>query len=805
MSQKFQNDLQNLELPYTMEIGTSSKTLLITFAGISGAVGLYPFEFFKITKGFDIDKIFIRDLEQSWYHKGMKGISNSIEDSAKYIKSVIKENNYKKVVCLGNSMGGYAAIVIGHLIKADIVLSFSPQTFLDEKNRKKYKDNRWQEQIATLPKNIDEKYLDLSKLQLEANNKTKLNIYYSLSERIDVEHVNKIKKFKNVNLFSYEDGGHQLVQQLRKSGDLYTILRNSLTDFSLDRVVSIFEDLNNNYALEDSLKRHDVKKDVFFKYKNRYENSTNLKASILESFFKSIDTYIKENTAYTVVNKSIKNRKAHSIALCKEWFNEDRVSVEMFGTYIDILHPNYLLRVKVGTNNLHVGLVKYTKDNNLYNIVKMSDEEAQSIASLYSKNLPQNQKLLPRKWGNSWCSIDCGAIDDLTLKSTFSLLNDFAKSDFYKDVFTVLLQNLKKEIMIDNFVSKYIFTPGPVKMADETLTIGAMQTPYFRNKQFSQILLECEENLLKIVNAPKKSRVLFLTASGTAGMEASVQNLLDKNDKTIVINGGTFGQRFVEICTLHDINHIDFKVKNENLSNTKNLQIHKNATSLLINAHETSIGLLYDLKSVGDFCKKNSILNIVDAISMFVTDKLDMCYHNIDALIVSSHKGLALPPGLSMVILSPKAIKKVNPKHQLYFDFNSYLNDGQRGQTPFTPAVTIILQLQARLQQIMYNGIDSEIEKSKNISTYFRESIKTLPLEAFSDFMPNALTTLTPTDGKSASTIVKDLEEKYNVVVAPNGGELKDKIFRVSHMGAMTKEYTDILIDALFNYYGRKR
>ena len=141
MSQKFQNDLQNLELPYTMELGGESKTLLITFAGISGAVGLYPFEFFKITKGFDIDKIFIRDLEQSWYHKGMRDISGSIEESAKYLKSIIKENNYKKVVCLGNSMGGYAAIVVGYLIKADTVLSFSPQTFLDTKNRQKYKDN----------------------------------------------------------------------------------------------------------------------------------------------------------------------------------------------------------------------------------------------------------------------------------------------------------------------------------------------------------------------------------------------------------------------------------------------------------------------------------------------------------------------------------------------------------------------------------------------------------------------------------------------------------------------------------------
>lgn len=351
---------------------------------------------------------------------------------------------------------------------------------------------------------------------------------------------------------------------------------------------------------------------------------------------------------------------------------------------------------------------------------------------------------------------------------------------------------------------KYIFTPGPVKMYKETLELGAMQTPYFRNEEFSQVVLDCETNLLKIANAPKNSRVLFLTASGTAGMEATVQNLLSLKDTALIINGGGFGQRFVDICNIHGITNINCKVKDTNLSDTSLLNDSKDASSLIVNAHETSIGVLYNLESLGNFAKENNMLFIVDAISMFITDALDMSRDNIDALIISSHKGLALPPALSMIILSPKAIAKINPKHQLYFDFNSYLKDGLRGQTPFTPAVSVILQLQKRLEQIIKNTPQKEIQKAKEIAHYFREAIKPLPLKPYTRFMPNALTTLTPTDNKSALEIVKALEEKYNVVVAPNGGELKDTIFRVSHMGDMTKEYTDILIDALFDYYGSK-
>lgn len=353
--------------------------------------------------------------------------------------------------------------------------------------------------------------------------------------------------------------------------------------------------------------------------------------------------------------------------------------------------------------------------------------------------------------------------------------------------------------------NKYIFTPGPVRMYEETLELGAIQTPYFRNNEFSEIVLECEKNLLSIANAPKGSRVVFLTASGTAGMEASVQNLLNKEDTVLVINGGGFGQRFVDICNIHKIKNIDCKVMNTDLSDSDSLKQFKDATALLINAHETSIGNLYNIASVGKFAKENNMLHIVDAISMFITDELDMQKSNIDVLIVSSHKGLALPPGLSMVILSPKAIKKINPEHQLYFDFNSYLSDGERGQTPFTPAVTIMLQLHQRLEMIIQEGLKIHQEKAKNIAEYFRESIKELPLKSYSEFMPSAMTTLTPTDEKKANEIVKDLDEKYDCIVTPNGGELKEKIFRVSHMGNMTKEYIDILIDAMYDYYSIKR
>jgi len=224
-----------------------------------------------------------------------------------------------------------------------------------------------------------------------------------------------------------------------------------------------------------------------------------------------------------------------------------------------------------------------------------------------------------------------------------------------------------------------------------------------------------------------------------------------------------------------------------------------------VNAHETTKGVLYDLDALGAFCRKNGLLNIVDAISLFVTDAIDMTAQHIDALIISSHKGLALPPGMSMVILSPQALAKVGQPKAFYFDFRAYLADGLRGQTPFTPTVTILLQLHARLKQIEHDGLPHEIDKARRIADYFRAHVDAWPLAFYSRFMPNAMTALSPTDGTSALDVVNALAERQHITVAPNGGALKDKVFRVSHMGDMSEEYVDVLINALDHYYGVTR
>lgn len=347
------------------------------------------------------------------------------------------------------------------------------------------------------------------------------------------------------------------------------------------------------------------------------------------------------------------------------------------------------------------------------------------------------------------------------------------------------------------------FTVGPVAMDHEILSLGAEQIPYFRTAEFSTVMLGNEQMLLTIANAPKKSRAVFLTGSGTSGMEATVLNLFDKHDKVLVVNGGSFGARFAELCRIYSIPYEEIKLEFGKALTTEHLAPYEKQgfSGLLVNIHETSSGVLYDGELLSDFCRRNNLKFVVDAISSFLADPLDMAALGADAVIVGSQKAIALPPGVAAVVLSPRAIEIIDKREDipsLYLNLKIALKDGERGQTPFTPAVGIFLQMHKRLSCLLKTGIEHEINKTKEFAERFREGIKAFPFKVASDSCSNALTSLEvlSTCRSSAYEIFEKLKDEYQIFVCPNGGAFRDKIFRVGHIGAVSSEDYDALFDA---------
>lgn len=346
------------------------------------------------------------------------------------------------------------------------------------------------------------------------------------------------------------------------------------------------------------------------------------------------------------------------------------------------------------------------------------------------------------------------------------------------------------------------FSLGPVEMYQHTLDVAKMQIPYFRTPEFSEVMLESEKMLKKTMNAPEDSKVIFLTASGTAAMEATVFNCFDNNDKLLIINGGIFGKRFVDICEAYKLNYESIELKFGEILTEECLSEYENKgfTALLVNIHETSTGQLYSKKMLSDFCKRNDMYFIVDAISSFMADEYDVEKYGIDATILSSQKGLALGPGMSFVVLSDRIYKnkveKINPV-SLYFNFKDYVVNLLRGQTPYTPAVRVALELNDMLKHILDEGMDNRIRKVKNIVDDFRNKLINVEGVYLPNYPLSNASTPILFSNLNGDTVYNIMKNKYGVVLTPCGGELKGKMIRMAHIGNHTIEENDIVIDVL--------
>ena len=344
------------------------------------------------------------------------------------------------------------------------------------------------------------------------------------------------------------------------------------------------------------------------------------------------------------------------------------------------------------------------------------------------------------------------------------------------------------------------FTVGPVMSSEQVLSIGAEQVPYFRTPEFSTIMLENEKYMLEYSKAPEGSKAVFMTCSSTGSMEAVIMNCFTKKDKLLVINGGSFGHRFVELCEIHGIQYVALELEKGRKLTKEKLYEYDNQgfTGLLVNVDETSTGVLYDTMMIGEFCKNNKMFFVCDCVSSFLADPFDMAECGADVMITGSQKVLACPPGVSIIVLAPKGLDRVKASmtKTMYFDLKDALKNQERGQTPFTPAVGILLQINERLREIdRLGGADVEIERVAAQARDFREKIKGLPFELVSESPANGVTSVHPENADAYNIFLK-LKDEYGIWICPNGGDMKNTIFRVGHIGALTHNDNTTLVNA---------
>lgn len=212
--------------PIEIEFAANRENLYVFYGGISAGIGMNVLEFYKVSRIIDENKIFVRDFSQCWYHEGLPGISNDIDSTVAHIDHLIKQINPKRTFFVGNSMGGYAAILFGSLLGNIDVIAFAPQTFICPILRLKHGDSRWQEQVnETYSKSIlKRREFDLRPLLLCSNQSLKVSIFVSTEDRLDYIHAARVKDIAGVRVYEYESGGHGVVKMLRDNDKLAAIM-----------------------------------------------------------------------------------------------------------------------------------------------------------------------------------------------------------------------------------------------------------------------------------------------------------------------------------------------------------------------------------------------------------------------------------------------------------------------------------------------------------------------------------------------------------------------------------------------------
>ncbi len=211
-----------------MEVNLSprGRKLYIFFGGIAAGISMPPFEFYQAAKILDEHKIFIRDFTQSWYQNGLPGMGWHVYATARRLRKNIEAIDPEDVYFVGNSMGGYAAILFCALTGRGRAIAFAPQSFISPRLRKKHGDERWKEQIHATYRTswFKPRIWDLRPLLLRRNDARKIEIFVSRADPLDHLHASHIQDIRGVQIHEFDEGGHGIVRMLRDQGRLPAIM-----------------------------------------------------------------------------------------------------------------------------------------------------------------------------------------------------------------------------------------------------------------------------------------------------------------------------------------------------------------------------------------------------------------------------------------------------------------------------------------------------------------------------------------------------------------------------------------------------
>ena len=348
-------------------------------------------------------------------------------------------------------------------------------------------------------------------------------------------------------------------------------------------------------------------------------------------------------------------------------------------------------------------------------------------------------------------------------------------------------------------------TPGPTPVPDDI--VEAMSNPMInhRGPEFRDMISRVTDQLKQVFMT--QNDLFILTASGTGALEASIVNTLSPGDKVVAATAGSFGDRFIDLARAYgaDVKVLEFEwgAAVDPDAIRRALRDDPSVKAVMVTHNETSTGITHPLAEMaavvkGEFDK----LLLVDAVSSLGCIPLAVDGWDCDMVGTASQKGFMIPPGLAFISVSEAAweAQQTASMPRFYFDLASAKSYLERGQTPFTPAVAAMYGLSQALDNILDEGLENVYERHASIAQYTRESMKNLGLELLAEdetYASNTVTAIKMPTGVDHGKLMSLMRSDENVVLAAGQGKLTTDIFRIGHLGYVSQEDIEEVVEAL--------
>lgn len=337
-------------------------------------------------------------------------------------------------------------------------------------------------------------------------------------------------------------------------------------------------------------------------------------------------------------------------------------------------------------------------------------------------------------------------------------------------------------------MKKRLFTPGPTPVPEAVALRMAAPIIHHRNPEFVEVMTRVNENLKYLFQT--RQPVLTLTCSGTGGVESTFVSLFSPGDTIIAVNGGKFGERWVKMprafgLNVHEIT-VPWGTAVQPDQMREALKAHPGAKGVYITHSETSTGTATDVRLIASVIREHSeALVCVDGITAVGAHELRFDEWGIDVCVTGSQKGLMIPPGLAFVALSARAITAMQTSTlpKFYFDLRKALKSHEGNDTPWTPAVSLVIGVDAALEMIRAEGVENIWVRHKRLAGALRAGVEAIGMKLFSSSPSYAVTPVWLPEGVEWKAFNKALKTDNGITIAGGQDAFAGKIFRVSHLG----------------------